>query len=113
MLRRRWRSWDFSQHEGRAWERLWPHWGRGLCFHPGDIDHLGRAQMGRILEHHRQSTVGRGRAGPPFVCRHGLGSTARPVLSRQLYYFRMPLTCQVGTWKANTPRRHMYFKSRD
>lgn len=53
----------------------------------------------------------------PFVCRHGLGSAARPGLSPQLYYFRTlrawPLSRQAGTWRANTPRRHMDFKRRD
>lgn len=58
-----------------------------------------------------------GPARPPFVCRHGLGSAARPGLSLQLYYFRTrrawPSTRQVGTWRANSPRRHMDFKRRD
>ena len=79
--------------------------GVGALLSPGDIAYLGRAQMGRILAA-APPAERRGKAVPgSIVCRHGLGRTAHPGLSR--------CPCCVGAWKANTPRCHVCLKSGD
>ena len=98
--------------EGRACEPpLWPWWGRGCTCLPVTLT-TGASPAGQGSGHR-----GEGRARPLFVCRHGLGSAARPGLSLPLYYFRTrcawPSTRQAGTWRANSPRRHMDFKRGD
>lgn len=58
--------------------------GRGLCLPPGDIDHWGRAQPGKVLDaEERRGAVG-GPARPPFVCRHGLGRRGPAALTAAL-----------------------------
>lgn len=105
--------------EGRAHEPPpWPWWGRGLCLPPGDIDHWGRAQPGKVLDA-EEGGAPWGRAGQaPFVCRHGLGSAARPGLSLQLYYFRTyvvlgPRPAKSGLGEQTVPDVTWIFKRRD
>lgn len=95
-------------------ERLWLV--VGPCFHPGERGPPGPERRGRILECHRAERVGKAElASLCLQSRFAEHTPPCPLTVALLFQTRLCLATDMPSWslKANTPKCHRYFKSRD